>query len=81
MGGLDGFGGRAADALGELDAFGAPSDLVSRARSASRDEVRHTRITARLARRFGDGIRALRDSGELARIMSRYGLEDWLVAR
>ena len=40
-----------------------------------------TKRGKRLARRFGDGIRALRDSGELARIMSRYGLEDWLVAR
>lgn len=40
-----------------------------------------TKRGQRLARRFGDGIRALRDSGELARIMARYGLEDWLVAR
>ncbi len=37
----------------ELDALGAPRALVARARSASRDEVRHARITARLARRFG----------------------------
>jgi len=35
----------------------------------------------RLAQEFGDGVRALRDSGELATIMARYGLEDWLLAR
>jgi polar amino acid transport system substrate-binding protein len=40
-----------------------------------------TKRGRQLAQRFGDGIRQLRDSGELARIMARYGLEDWLLAR
>lgn len=37
----------------ELTAHGAPESLVRRARVAARDEVRHARATARLARRFG----------------------------
>jgi polar amino acid transport system substrate-binding protein len=35
----------------------------------------------RLAQRFGDGVQALRDSGELARILARYELADWLLAK
>jgi hypothetical protein len=37
----------------ELTAHGAPRRLVSRARVAARDEIRHTRDTAAIARRFG----------------------------
>ena len=37
----------------ELGAHGAPERLVERARVAARDEVRHTRATAMLARRLG----------------------------
>jgi hypothetical protein len=37
----------------ELAAHGAPAALLSEARRARRDEVRHTAMTARLARRFG----------------------------
>jgi hypothetical protein len=37
----------------ELRAHGAPRDLVSRAEKAARDEVRHARMTQRLAERFG----------------------------
>jgi hypothetical protein len=37
----------------ELTTHGAPARLVARARVAARDEVRHTRVTAELARRFG----------------------------
>lgn len=37
----------------ELTALGAPESLVRRARVAEKDEVRHSRATARLARRFG----------------------------
>ena len=32
------------------------------------------------ARRFSDGLRRLRDSGDLARILAGYGLSDWLAA-
>ena len=37
----------------ELGAHGAPAALLRDARGARRDEVRHTAMTARLARRFG----------------------------
>ena len=37
----------------ELATLGAPSSLVRMAERSARDEVRHTRVTARLARRFG----------------------------
>ena len=37
----------------ELVALGAPAPLVRMAKRAARDEVRHARVTARLARRFG----------------------------
>jgi hypothetical protein len=37
----------------ELVAHGAPRDLVAGARRAARDEARHTRAMARLARRWG----------------------------
>ncbi len=37
----------------ELSAYDAPPELVSAARAAERDEVRHARAVARLARRFG----------------------------
>ncbi len=36
----------------ELAVHGAPAELIRAARSASRDEVRHTRATAALARRY-----------------------------
>ena len=37
----------------ELAAHGAPARLLRAARRAQRDEVRHARLTARMARRFG----------------------------
>ncbi len=37
----------------ELLSFGAPKNLLSAARRAERDEVRHTRITGRIARAHG----------------------------
>ena len=37
----------------ELEAHGAPADLLVAAEEARRDEVRHARMTARLARRYG----------------------------
>jgi bacterioferritin (cytochrome b1) len=37
----------------ELRAHGAPPELVSRAVKAARDEIRHARLTRRLAQRFG----------------------------
>jgi len=43
----------------ELGRFGAPQQLILRARRSRADEIRHARITARLARRFGAEVRAL----------------------
>src|SRR5205823_2406284 len=37
----------------ELDAHGAPKRLLDAAARAARDEIRHARVTARIARRFG----------------------------
>ncbi len=34
-----------------------------------------------LASMFSDGVRRLRDNGEIDRLMARYGLSDWLSAR
>lgn len=55
----------------ELAAHGAPRSLVRAARRSARDEVRHARVTSRIARRFGGepaavrvrsrGVRRLRD--------------------
>lgn len=44
----------------ELAAHGAPPELLRLARRSARDEVRHTRMTGRLARRYG--ARPLRPS-------------------
>ena len=38
---------------GELQSLGAPSVLIRLARRSARDEVRHARVMARLARRYG----------------------------
>jgi hypothetical protein len=40
----------------ELDAHGAPDTLVRRARACARDEARHARLMARIARRHGARI-------------------------
>jgi hypothetical protein len=37
----------------ELSAYGAPRSLIDAALAAAQDEVRHARVTARLARRWG----------------------------
>jgi hypothetical protein len=42
----------------ELELFGAPPDLIGRARRARADEVRHQRIMGSLARRFGGEVAA-----------------------
>lgn len=43
---------------GELEAFGAPASLVAMARESAADEVRHARVTAKLARRHGGVVEA-----------------------
>ena len=42
----------------ELRAHGAPAELIDAASRAERDEVRHARMTAALARRHGTPVRA-----------------------
>jgi hypothetical protein len=44
----------------ELRAYGAPLELIQRAESSARDEVRHARATAALARRYGAPARSYR---------------------
>lgn len=41
------------DLVAQLEALGAPPELVTRARRAKRDEVFHAKIATKLARRFG----------------------------
>lgn len=42
----------------ELAAHGAPASLVGAATEAAREEVRHTEVTAALARRFGSDVKS-----------------------
>jgi hypothetical protein len=42
----------------ELEAHGAPADLIAAARDAAWDEVRHAKTTSALAKRFGGAARA-----------------------
>ncbi len=58
----------------ELRAHGAPEDLLTRARAAAYDEVRHARVMQRLAQRFGGEVTprsvrvpAIRDLESVAR--------------
>jgi hypothetical protein len=44
----------------ELEAHGAPAELVARARRAADEEVSHAKTTARLSRRFGAAPRSVR---------------------
>ncbi|HET7844618.1 MAG TPA: transporter substrate-binding domain-containing protein [Xanthomonadales bacterium] len=57
------------------DAGRAPGDLDLYLACAPNERGRE------LAERFGNGLRAMRDSGELATILARYDLQDWLLAR
>lgn len=41
------------DLVAQLEALGAPPELVTRARRAKRDEIFHAKIATKLARRFG----------------------------
>jgi rubrerythrin len=55
----------------ELLMYGAPAELVARAERAKQDEVRHTRITAALARRFGAQEGAWAEPPEVTRANQR----------
>jgi hypothetical protein len=52
----------------ELEALGAPRELVRAAGKSAWDEVRHARVVARLARAYGaNGVRAVRTRRKAAR--------------
>ena len=44
----------------QLEAFGAPRELLARVRKAAKDEIRHARTTGALARKYGATPRAPR---------------------
>lgn len=60
----------------ELVRFGAPEKLVRAARRARRDEVRHTRMTSALARRFGAALRQPRVAPTGKRALVEFALEN-----
>jgi hypothetical protein len=61
---------------GELRAYRAPSALICAADRARRDEVRHTRITASLARRFGSRAQAPRVAPMPLRSLEAFALDN-----
>jgi rubrerythrin len=60
----------------ELEAHGVGSDLVGAARRSARDEVRHARVTSRLARRFGGAPPAVRVTPKRRRSLAAVALEN-----
>lgn len=60
----------------ELRAHGAPRDLVRAAERSARDEVRHARVTARLARRFGGAPARVRVRACRVRSLGRVAVEN-----
>jgi len=60
----------------ELDAFGAPRELVHAARDAAADEVRHGRIGASLARRYGVEATSPEVSAQAPRGLFEFALEN-----
>ncbi|HTQ41951.1 MAG TPA: ferritin-like domain-containing protein [Polyangiaceae bacterium] len=60
----------------ELEAHGMESELVRAARRSARDEVRHTRATSRLARRFGGEPPAVRVAKKRTRSLAAVALEN-----
>jgi hypothetical protein len=59
-----------------LVSFGAPARLARGALRAAVDERRHARMTARLARRFGTEVDAVRPSAELTLTFEDFALEN-----
>lgn len=60
----------------ELEAHGAPRRLVRAARKSARDEVRHARVTSRIARRFGGEPAAVRVRSRGIRRLSLVAMEN-----
>jgi hypothetical protein len=61
---------------GELRAHRAPARLLRAARDAQRDEVRHARLTARMARRFGGRPAPVRVSPVAPRPLTAVAVEN-----
>lgn len=62
--------------IAELRAHGAPAPLLDRAARAGRDEVRHARDVARLARSFGGRVRRPRVARVAPRSLEEVALEN-----
>jgi hypothetical protein len=62
--------------ISELRAHGAPASLLARAARAGRDEVRHARDVARLARSFGGRVRPPRVTCIAPRSLEEVALEN-----
>jgi hypothetical protein len=60
----------------ELNAHGAPPNLVRASRRSARDEVRHTRTTVRLAQRFGGKPRPARVRKTAPRSLEAMAIEN-----
>ncbi|HEX4516106.1 MAG TPA: hypothetical protein VH054_21310, partial [Polyangiaceae bacterium] len=60
----------------ELDAFGAPAELVRAAREAAREERRHARVVAALAVRRGVSPRAPAAATQRARDLRAFAIEN-----
>lgn len=61
---------------GELEAHRLPRVLARAARRSARDEVRHARVTTRLARRFGGEPPAVRVAARRTRTLTAIALEN-----
>jgi hypothetical protein len=61
---------------GELEAHAAPPELVAAAQAAARDEVRHARVTRRLARRYGRVVPHRRPSPRPVRALEAVASEN-----
>lgn len=62
--------------VGELEQHGAPTGLVQKAKRARRDEIRHARVTRRLAARFGARPASVRIATQSARTLEAMALEN-----
>lgn len=60
----------------ELARHRAPTELVRAAKRSARDEVRHARVTSRLARRFGGDPPAVRVAPRRGRTLAAIALEN-----
>lgn len=61
---------------GELELHRAPKDLARAARRSARDEVRHARVTSRLAKRFGGDPPAVQVAAKRRRSLAAMALEN-----